>query len=135
MVFRSSTRFSVMISRLANASAVWLYSAALAVSPRRAASSAIDKGLAGRGVDLLQLLHRAVELQLGLFLVGDHAGRLLDEPPVLLLGLCHGLLELHLRVGVLLEPAGQLGHQVVPPAFYNFPHASHARAGEAIGVR
>ena len=93
------------------------------------------QGLPGRGADLLQLLHGTVELQLGLFLVGDHTGRLLYQSPVLLLGLCHGLLQLHLRVGVLLEPAGQLGHQVVPPAFYNFPHASYARASEGIGVR
>ena len=134
MFFRSSTRFSVTIRRLAKASAVWLYSAALAVSPRLAASLAIDRAWRVEPADPLQLLHGPVELQLGLLLVGDYAGRLLDEAPVLLLGLGHGLLELDLRVGALLPPAGKLGGQVLPSATYDFPHASHATTGKGEGL-
>ena len=83
------------------------------------------QGLARGAADPFQFLHGAVELELGLLLVGYHAGGLLDQATVLLLRLCHSLFQLHLRVGGLLEAAGQLGGQVLPPATYDFPHARH----------
>ena len=57
-------------------------------------------GVAG---DLLELLQGPVEPHLGLLLVGDDVGGLLPEPPVLVLRLGDGLLELDLRVGLRVE--------------------------------
>ena len=120
------------MSRLAKASAAWLYSAALAASPFLVASSAMSTRLAGvEPLHLLQLLHGPVEAHLGLLLVGDDVGRLLLEPPVLLLGLHDGLLELDLRVGVLVELPGEQGGHVVAHAAEELDH----RAPRGLGRR
>ena len=51
-----------------------------------------EHGLAGVAVELLELAHRPVQLHLGLLLLGDDVGRVLLEPPVLVLRLGDGLL-------------------------------------------
>ena len=101
--FRPSTSDSRAISRLAKDSAADVYSPTLAASPPFCGLVGHDHGLAGVGVDLLELLHRAVEAHLGLLLVGDDVGRLLGEAAVLVLRLDDRLLELDLRVGLLVE--------------------------------
>src|SRR5205807_6742908 len=55
-------------------------------------------------------------------LIGDDVGGLLAQPPVLLLRLHDRLLELHLRIGPLVERPGQLGRHVLPPAPQDLEH-------------
>ena len=62
-----------------------------------------DERLAGVGVEPLQVGHALVEAQLRLLLAGDDVGRLLLQPPVLVLGLAERLLELHGGIGHLVE--------------------------------
>ena len=87
-----------------------------------------DERLARRGVELLQLGHLGVEAQLGLLLAGDHVGRLLLEPSVLVLSLTQRLLELHCRIRVLVEVAVELRAEVLPPLLEQLEHARQLTA-------
>ncbi|PSK65363.1 NADH-quinone oxidoreductase chain 5 [Micromonospora sp. MH33] len=73
-----------------------------------------DQGLPGVALELLDLGHLPGQLHLQLALVADHRGRLLDQRLVLTLGLLDGLLDLHLRVGVLVDLRAEERHQVFP---------------------
>ena len=80
--------------------------AAFVASPAFWALVGHDQAWRALAVELLELVHLAVEPHLGLLLVGDDVGRLLLEPPVLVLGLGDRLLELDLGVGPLVERPG-----------------------------
>src|SRR5262249_43662326 len=54
------------------------------------------------------------QLHLQLALVADHGGGLLDERLVLPLGVLDRLLDLHLRVGILIDLGAEQRHQVSP---------------------
>src|SRR4029077_322882 len=55
-----------------------------------------------------------IEPHLQLTLIADHLGRLLRQRLVLPLGILDGLLDLHLRVGVLVHLRTEQRHQVAP---------------------
>lgn len=73
-----------------------------------------DQGLPGVALEPLDLGHLPGQLQLQLTLVADHRRRLLDQRLVLTLRLLDGLLNLHLGVGVLVDPGTEERHQVFP---------------------
>jgi hypothetical protein len=103
IVFRLSTSFSTWISWLAIVSAAVVYCVDFVVSPAFSASGRHDQRLTGVGVELLELGHLGVQPKLALLLVGDDVGRLLLQSAVLVLGLGDRLLQLHLRIGALVE--------------------------------
>ena len=70
--------------------------------------------LAGHALQLLDLGHLPGQLHLELALVADDSRRLLDERLVLALRVLDGLLDLHLRVGVLVDLRAEERHQVMP---------------------
>ena len=74
----------------------------------------------------------AVEPHLGLLLVGDDVGGLLLEPPVLVLRLDDGLLELDLRVGLLVELLVRACGEVLPQPPEELEHAGEP-TGSASG--
>jgi hypothetical protein len=84
--------------------------------------------LAGVGRQLLQVAHAGVEAHLGLLLVGDDRGGLLDEQLVLLLGLGDRLFQLDLGVRLLIEAHVELGGQVLPEALDRLEHVAEHRA-------
>ena len=99
---------------MANACAALSYSAAFASSPVGGGLVGQHERLPGVGLQLLDLTELAVQLHLQLALVADHRGGLLGQRLVLALRILDGLLDLHLRVGVLVDLRREQRHQVLP---------------------
>ena len=72
------------------------------------------EGGAGLGLQVLLGLNQAVEFHLQLVAVADDVGGLLGDVLVLLLRGCDGLLDLHLRVGILVDLGVERLHKVLP---------------------